>query len=95
MGKELFAIETFQIDTYTENNIYIYKKRQTATKLKLKILLWSICKFTNLLWLWHYVQEAGCSLIRIWLQPAALAAAFSPKWDVLMNPYSESLCMLT
>ena len=35
MEKELFAIETFQIDTYTENNIYIYKKRQTATKLKL------------------------------------------------------------
>ena len=33
MEKELFAIETFQIDTYTESNIY--KKRQTATKLKL------------------------------------------------------------
>ena len=24
-------------------------------------------------------------------QRAALAAAFGPKWDVLMNPYSESL----
>ena len=28
-------------------------------------------------------------------QRAARAAAFGPKWDLLMNPYSESLGMLT
>ena len=92
MGNELFAIETFQIDTYTESNIHMKDKQPQNWNYNF------YCdQFENILI--HYDYD-NCTRSRlqpdlVWLRPAALAAAFGLKWDVLMNPYSESLCMLT